>query len=95
MQEMLASYHKKGTDMLKLGCTLPNLASTYLHKSTSTKFYPFTETNKDLLQEIGEDMVGGLFIVFTRKVVVAETFIRNSTKIYKSVVGNDASQLYP
>ena len=26
MQEMLAFYHKKGIDMLKLGCTLPNWA---------------------------------------------------------------------
>ena len=94
MQEMLASYHKKGIDMLKLGCTLPNLKSTYLHKSSSTKFYPFTETNKDLLQEIGEAMVGGLSIVFTREAVVAETFIRNSTNICKSILGIDASQLY-
>ena len=27
MQKMLAYYHKKGIDMLKLGCTLPNLAN--------------------------------------------------------------------
>ena len=46
MQKMLAFYHKKGIDMLKLGCTLPNLANICLHKSTSAKFYPFTETEK-------------------------------------------------
>ena len=75
MQKMLAFYPKKRIDMLKLGCTLPNLANICLHKSTSAKFYPFTETDKDLLQKIREDMVGGLSIVFTRKAVVDETFI--------------------
>ena len=92
---MLAFYHKKEIDMLKLGCTLPNLANICLHKSTSAKFYPFTETDKDLLQKIREDMVGGPSNVFTRKAVVDETFIRNSGNICKSIVGIDASQLVP
>ena len=78
MQKVLAFYHKEEIDMLKLGCTFPSLANICLQKSTSAKFYPFTETDKDLLQKIGEDMVGGPSIVFTRKVVVDETFIRNS-----------------
>ena len=52
MQKVVAFYHKKGIDMLKLGCTHPNLANLCLHKSTSAKFYPFTETDKDLLQKI-------------------------------------------
>ena len=95
MQKKLAFYHKKGIDMLKLGCTLPNVANICLHKSTSGKFYPFTETDKDLLQKIREDMVGGPSIVFTRKAVVDETFIRKSENICKSIVGIDASQLYP
>ena len=94
MQKMLVFYHKKRIDTLKLGCTLPNLAIICLHKSTSAKFCPFTETDKDLLQKIREDMVGGHYIVFTRKAVVDETFIRNSGKICKSIVGIDASQLY-
>ena len=95
MQKMLAFYHQKGIDMLKLGCTLPNLANICLHKSTRAKFYPFTETDKDLLQKIREDMVDGPSIGFTRKAVVDETFIRNSENICKSIVGIDASQLYP
>ena len=81
--------------MLKLGCTLPNLANICLHKSTSAKFYPFTDTDEDLLEKIREDMVGGPSIVFTRKATVDETFIRNSRNICKSIVGIDASQLYP
>ena len=81
--------------MLKLGCTLPNLANICLHKSSSANFYPFTETDKDLLQKVREDVVGGPFIVFTHKAVVDETFIRDSGNICKSIVGIDASQLYP
>ena len=81
MQKMLAFYHKKGIDMLKLGCTHPNLANICLPKSTSAKFYPFTETDKDLLQRIQKKMAGGTSIVFTRKAVVDETFIRNSGRI--------------
>ena len=95
MQKMLVFYHKSGIDMLKLGCTLPNLATICLHKSTSANFYALTETNRDLFQKIREDMVGGPSIVFTRKAVVDETFIRNSRNICKSIVGIDASQLYP
>ena len=81
--------------MLKPGCTLPKLANICLHKSTSAKFHPFIETGKDLLQKIQEDMVGGLSIVFTRKAVVDETFIRKSEVFCKFFVGIDASQLYP
>ena len=95
MQEMIEFYHNKGIDMLKLGCALPNLAIICLHKSTDSKFYPFTESDKDLLQKIREYMVDGFSIVFTRKAVVDETFIRKSSNLCKSIVGIDASQLYP
>ena len=35
IQKMIQFYHNKGIDMLKLGCTLPNLANICLHKSTN------------------------------------------------------------
>ena len=95
MQKMIAFYHDKNIDMLKLGCTLPNLANNCSHKSTEAKFYPFTEGEKDILEKIREDVVGGPSIVFTRKAVVDETFIRKLTNLCKSIVGIDASQLYP
>ena len=94
MQEMIAFYHDKDIDMLKLGCTLANLANICLHKSTDAKIYPFTEGDKDLFEKIREDVVGGPSIVFTRKAVVDESFMRKSTNICKSIVGIDASQLY-
>ena len=94
-KKCLFFYHKKGIDLLKLGCTLPSLANICLHKFTNAKFYPFTETDKNLLQKIREDIIGGPSIVFTRKTVVNETFIQNPGNICKSIVGIDASQLYP
>ena len=94
-QKKIEFYHNKGIDMPKLGCTLPNLANTCLHKSTDSKFYPFTESDKDLLEKIREDMVGDPFIVFTRKAVVDETFIRKKSNLCKSIGGIDNSQLYP
>ena len=51
MQKKIAFYQDKDIDMLKLGCTLPNLANICLHKSTDAKIYPFTERDKDLLDE--------------------------------------------
>ena len=78
MQKMIEFYHNKGIDMLKLGCTLPNLAKICLQKPTDSKLFPFTESDKGLLEKIREDMVGGPSNVFTRKAVVDETLIRNS-----------------
>ena len=92
---MIHFYHENGIDMLKLGCTLPNLANIFLHSSTSAKFYPFPEGDKDLLEKVRNDMVGGPSIVFTRKAVVGETKIQSSANICKTIVGIDASQLYP
>ena len=40
MQKMVDFSHNKGTDMLKLGCTLPNPASICLQKSTTATFHP-------------------------------------------------------
>ena len=95
MQKVVDFDHKKGIDKLKFGCSLPHLANICLHKSASAKFYPVTENDRDLLENIREDMVGGPSIVFTQKPVVDKTFIRNSTNLCKRTVGIDASQLYP
>ena len=81
MQKWIAFYHDKDLDMLKLCCILTNLANICLHKSTDAKFYPFTEGDKDLLEKVREDVFDGLSIVFTRKTVVDETFIRKSANI--------------
>ena len=86
---------QKKIDMFKLGCTLPNLANIFRHNKTSAKFYPLTETDKNLLQRIRKDMFGGPSIVFTRKAVVVETFIPNSGNMCKFIVGVHTNQLCP
>ena len=95
MQKKRLLFTMAKIDMLKLDSTLPNLANICLHKFTDAKFYPFTEGDKVLLKKIRENVVGGPSIVFTRKAVVDENLIRKSANIWKSIVGIDASQLYP
>ena len=56
MQKMIEFYHNMGIDKLKLVCTLPKLGSLCLHKSTDSKFYPFTQSNKELPEKIREDI---------------------------------------
>ena len=77
--------------MFKLGCTQTDLANICLQKPMDPKIYPFTETDKNLLEKMQEDMVGGPSIVFRRKALADETFIRKSTNLCKSIDWNDAS----
>ena len=95
MPKMVRFYHLKKIDMLKLGCILPNLAKIFLHKSTSEKFYPFCENDRDTCKKIREVLTGGPLIVFTRKAVVDKIFIRDFSNICNSIAAVDASQLYP
>ena len=67
MQQLTEFYHNERIEMLKLRCTLPNLAYMCLHKSTNSNFYPFTELDKNFLGKIREKMVYGPSIVFTAK----------------------------
>ena len=91
MRKKVEFYHNEEIDMLKLECSLPNLANTCLHSSTSAKFYLFTEHNKDLLSKVPGDMVGGPSIVFTCETFVDETHICKSTNVCRVIVGIDAS----
>ena len=59
MQKMVAFYHNKSTDIIKLGCTLPNLANICLQTSTIRKLYPFTESDKHLRSKVRENVAGG------------------------------------
>ena len=53
MQQIVDFHHKKGIDMLKLGCILANLAKFRLHNSTCSKSNPFTKTDKNCFQISG------------------------------------------
>ena len=76
-QKMIKFYQNKEIDILKLGCTHPNLAEFCLHKSTNYKNYPFCESDKGLCEKTQEDITGGPRSVVTRKAAAVETFIRN------------------
>ena len=52
MQNMINFYHHKDIDMLKLGCTLPNLAKIWSQKSTDAKLYPLMEGDEDLSEKV-------------------------------------------
>ena len=52
MQILNQFYHNKGIDMLKLGCTLPNLANLCLHKSTITSFIHFAIVIKIYVKKV-------------------------------------------
>ena len=92
VQKMIDFYHNIGIDMLKLGCTLPKLANFAYISLLVPNSTPLLKRTKE---KIREDMVGGPSIVFTRRAVVDETFIHKSQNVCKSIVGIDASQLYP
>ena len=87
-QKIVDFYHNKGIDTLKLGCTLLNLPNICLHKSTTAKFYHFTESDEDLLEKIREDMVGGPSIVFTKIAVVDDTFYSGFDKFVQRYCRN-------
>ena len=67
MQKTIAFYHEIGLDMLKLGCYLTNLANICVQKATDTNFYPVMEAEKDLLDKVREDVIGGPSIVLHEK----------------------------
>ena len=79
--------------MLELGCMLHNLVKICLQTSTSAKFYPFTEDDKDLLEKICWDMVDGPSMVSKRKAVVDKALSRKSSNIWKSIAEIVSSQL--
>ena len=93
-EKMVDFHHNRRNDMLKLGCTSPSLGKICLHRLITSNFYPFTESDKVLLEKYCKDVIGGPSIVFTKKTVVGKTSIRDSTNQWKAIVVIDASQLY-
>ena len=78
----------------RLGCTLPNRAKFCFRKSTAAEFHSLTVTDNDFTEKKRKDMASGPSIVFTKK-TVDETFVQDSTRWFKSIVGIDASRPYP
>ena len=76
MLKMVDFHHNKGIVMHKLEYTLPNLAKLCLHSSTSAKFYPFTESDENLVSKNREDIFLGPLKVFTGQTVFDESHFR-------------------
>ena len=96
LTRMMQFYHDRGVDVFKCGCTLPSIANRILHGSTKALFHPFAQKDEDLAENLRTNVVGGPSIVFTRYAKNGETKIRlNGEKKCQTIVGVDASQLYP
>ena len=78
--------------MLKLGCTLSNLANIFLYKSDDAKNLSI---HWKRYRVAAENHSRQRTIVFTRKAVVDKTFNRKSTNMCKSFFGIDTNQLNP
>ena len=95
LQKMISFYHAKDIDMLKIGFTLPTLANRLLHSSTNEKFFPFIEKDKEYDDYIRKWLTGGPSIIFNRYAKAGLTKMENSENVCKSIIGIDATQLYP
>ena len=85
MQKMIVFYHDKDIDMLKLGCTLPNLANISLHKSTDAKFYPFTERDKTFWRKF-EKILLVVHLSFLHVKQLLMTFLFESLQTYANLL---------
>ena len=54
LQGKVAFYHNKGADILKIACTLPNVAKFCVHKSTTAKPSLFAGNDMSLLEKSAE-----------------------------------------
>ena len=84
---MIAFHHDKDIDMLRLGCTLPNLANICLHKSLYAKFYPFTEGDdrgEDLLEKFDKMLVVHLSFLHEKQLLMKRLF--ESLQTYENLL---------
>ena len=67
IQKVIAHYHDKHIDKLKLGCTLLNVANFCLSKSTDANFYRFTEGDEDLLEKVRKCCWWSIYHFYTKR----------------------------
>ena len=87
MQKMIALYNDKDIDMLKLGCTVPNLANICLHKSTDAKLHPVTKGNKDLLEKIREESLVAHLLFLHAKQLLMKLLLENQQTYANLLLG--------
>ena len=76
IQKVIEAYHDKRIDVLKLGCKTPILTIICVHKSTDYKMYSLFPSDSELATKVREYMTSDPSIVFTRKAVANNMFIR-------------------
>ena len=81
--------------MLKLGCTLPNLANICVHKPTDAKFYTFTDGDENLSWKKIEKMLLVVHPSFSHAKQLMMKLLFEKLQTCKFIAGIDASQLYP
>ena len=86
MHRMVAYYHSKNIDMLKLGLTLPNLANNILHSSTDAKVFPFAKADYWYDSYIRQNLTGGTSIILA---------MRNSTVDISLLISSTRTLTHP
>ena len=92
---MIAFYHDKTIDVLKLGCTMKNLANVCLHKPTDSNSIPSQREIKTFWKIIKKTpLVVHLSFIHAKRLFLKLLFERKFTNIFDFIVRIDASQLY-
>ena len=89
---MLSFYNNENKENLKLGCTFPHLDINCLQQSSEANFHTFAKVDKDCMEQIREDNLFWLSIVFAPETIVDKTILQKSEIQWKSLIGIDASQ---
>ena len=84
-----AFHHDEDIDMLKLGCTLPNLTKICLHKSAAQNFYP----SRGQMKSCWRKREKSLFVVLLSFLQAKQFLMKLSLKSLQTIFG--FSQLYP
>ena len=90
-------YRDNDIDIFKTTISVPGIARQMVFKSAKDEgayFSLIDKKNADLYYSLLESLTGGPSIIFTRKAIANETFIRNGNKPVRKVIGLDANALY-
>ena len=91
-------YFSKGVDVFKVAISAPGIARSMIFESAAkvgAQFALMDQKNKDLFFTMKQNLTGGPSIIFNRKHLVGQTFLRNNTnKPCGRIIGFDANALY-
>jgi len=97
VEKLQKFYRDKQIDIFKTTISVPGIARQMVFKSAKDErayFSLIDKQNADLYYSLLESLTGGPSIIFTRKAVANETFVRQGQQPVKKVIGLDANALY-